>query len=228
MNRKSLIPGLCGLLAVAGALAGCGPAEEPWDAFVKRMGEYEKTRALEQEVAALIDKRDNKGFVALAARIRKDAGEKYTKLLQEGYSFEFRPDEAIPNAESLSNKEYNAAYDVAYKKYQPDFAKNLAELGLFESPLAAEDAILRSGPCEMAGILMRNIVLQTDNGSARYRIAGEYRVFDGTNNDELFLESMRRCEIIERIPGSGRVERFIGYSPIDCLNLDKKPCPDDV
>lgn len=233
MNRSSVIRSLCGALAIAGAVAGCGPTKEPWDSFIKRMGQYETTRALEQEVAALIDKRDNTGLVALAARIRSDAGG-YAKLVHEGYSFEFRPDNSIANAESLSNKAYNAAYEAAYKTYQADFQRHIAELGaglgLFESPLAAKDAMLRLGPCELAGIYLRNIVLQTDNGSATYRVAGEYRVFDGTDNDQRFLGEMRLCELLRQIKGvnSRYVDRFVGYEAVDCYNRSKKPCPDDI
>ena len=198
--------GISGLTVLAGlaAASGTAAADVTWDAFVAQMSEYDDTIALSEQFAALLSDGDAEGIGRLADEVGKSLGDRHTRLVYQGYQVDQEPGQD----------------GVAYLDA---LIAHVATLDVFPDDAAASEALQNLGSCEMAGVLLRNLVLQVAGGDAEYRLEDGRIFIDGTSNDRAYAEMLARCQLLER---HDRVPAAVGYSHLACLPSSDQDCPE--
>lgn len=192
--------GVVGLAMLVGLGGGAGAvAEEGWDGFLATMSAYEETLALSQEFAGHLRNGDGKAVSKLAGDVREALGEPYVTLVAEGFS-------VAPGEEEVLDA----------------WARQIVPLGLFADEAAVRGALENMRSCPMAGILLRNLILQVVDDGRAYRVEADRVVVDGTGSDVQFAVTFARCQLLER---AAWTPAPVGYH-VDVCRPEREDCPE--
>lgn len=195
------VMGLAVLVGVAGATGAA--ADEGWDSFLAAMSPYDDMLALSQQFADRLRDDDSKGIGKLADDVRDGLDERYLGLVEHGFSV----GPGLDETETLEA-----------------WVAQVTPLDVFADELATRAALNNMRSCPMAGILLRNLILQVADDGRAYRVEADRVVIDDTGSDTHFAIAFARCQILER---EAWAPAPIGYH-VDACRPDREDCPEIV
>lgn len=192
------------VLMALGAATAAG--SDAWESFLAQMGSYESITATADQFARLLGHEDQEGLDALAKEVAQSLDTDHLALIEQGFDVSMLPGE-----------------DEA--QYFERLSTRVTQLGIFEDARASRVALEGLGACQIAGILLRNLILMVADGTAKPNLVEGHLVLDGTGNDWRYAEAFARCQIVGRHePGPPAV----GYSQVACQAARQSYCPEMV
>lgn len=162
------------VLAVGSARA------ESMDAFLDRMKDVPTTLRLENEVADLLGRGDRAGLRAKAREVTRSDQAKTNAVFN-----------AIKRAVVDSGVEANARRRLAGR---PETEPRRADSQLID----------KVGPCHMAGLSVRTLLIGLDGRRVAFERKGDVFVTRPRGAGDVYAEEIRRCEVIRNLPKSAR------------------------